>query len=350
MIGLRPEDMVRSWRFWLGIAVSAFFLYIALRGQKLDEVLVALRNADYWWLVPGIAVYFLAVVARTWRWHYMLRPMKSIPVPRLFPMVVIGYMGNNIYPARAGEILRSYVLRRSDGVPMSGSLATVLIERLFDGLTMLVFVFLTLPFFNVSDTMRRFVILFTILFLIGLVLFLYLASAPHRAMWLYTLVVERFVPNRFRGAVSDSLDRFMGGLSSLRSGRDVAIIFGTSIVIWLLETLKYWFVMHAFPFSVSFFVLMLMNGIVNLFTTIPAAPGYVGTFDAPGIEILKNAGVDPEVATAYTLVLHAALWLPITLLGIFFMWRAHLSWQGVQEELAQESESPLAAQSTSSGG
>jgi uncharacterized protein (TIRG00374 family) len=113
---------LKSWRFWLGIAVSAIFLYIALRGQKLDQVLIALKDAQYWWLIPGIGVYFLAVVARTWRWHYMLRPMKSIPVPRLFPMVVIGYMGNNIYPARAGEVLRSYVLRRSDGIPMSASL------------------------------------------------------------------------------------------------------------------------------------------------------------------------------------------------------------------------------------
>jgi len=93
------------------------------------------------------------------------------------------------------------------------------------------------------------------------------------------------------------------------------------VLIWLLETGKYWFVMHAFDFSVSFFALMLMNGIVNLATTIPSAPGYIGTFDAPGIAVLSAYGVDQATAAGYTLTLHVALWLPITLLGAYFLAR-----------------------------
>ena len=104
------------------------------------------------------------------------------------------------------------------------------------------------------------------------------------------------------------------------------MIFFTSVLIWLLETVKYWFVMHAFDLQVSFFTLMLMNGIVNLSTTLPAAPGYIGTFDTPGIAVLVAFGVGRELATAYTLVLHAALWLPITLLGFFYMIREGLRW------------------------
>jgi len=98
--------------------------------------------------------------------------------------------------------------------------------------------------------------------------------------------------------------------------------------------------MHAFDFEVSFFVLMLMNGVVNLFTTIPSAPGYVGTFDQPGIEILKAFGVNANIAGAYTLVLHAALWLPITLLGAFYMWRESLSWRDLGEAAKMRQEEP----------
>ena len=119
------------------------------------------------------------------------------------------------------------------------------------------------------------------------------------------------------------------------------MIFFTSVLIWLLETVKYWFVMHAFDFQVSFFALMLMNGVVNLATTLPSAPGYVGTFDEPGIEILKLYGVNGNIAAAYTLVLHAALWLPITLLGFYYMLREGMSWSelsramgGTEEEIA----------------
>jgi uncharacterized protein (TIRG00374 family) len=118
----------------------------------------------------------------------------------------------------------------------------------------------------------------------------------------------------------------MYGLESLRNFRNVLMIFVSSIVVWLIETVKYWFVMHAFNFEVSFFALMLMNGIVNLATTLPSAPGYIGTFDGPGIAVLTLYGIQETIATAYTLVLHAALWLPVTLLGAFYMLREGLGW------------------------
>jgi hypothetical protein len=94
--------------------------------------------------------------------------------------------------------------------------------------------------------------------------------------------------------------------------------------------------MQAFRFEVGFFALMLMNGVVNLATTIPSAPGYVGTFDAPGIAVLEAYGVSQSVATGYTLVLHAALWFPITILGAYYMARESLSWGQVQAEMEKE--------------
>ncbi|RME49525.1 MAG: UPF0104 family protein [Chloroflexi bacterium] len=336
--------MRKRWRFWLGVLISAALVALILRKQNLPEVWHALRNAQYFWLLPGIAVYFLGVWARTWRWHYMLRPLKVISLQRLFPLVCIGYMGNNIYPARAGELLRSYVLKKRTGVAISASLATVVVERLFDGLTMLLFVFVTLPIAGLGSRYNTFVILFSLLFVGALIVFLLLAVRPERAQAIYGWLIERLLPDRLQERVREPLDLFLEGLHSLRSGRDVFMIFVTSVVVWLFETGKYWFVMHAFPFHVDFYVLMLMNGVVNLFTTLPAAPGYIGTFDAPGIEILENFGVAGNVATAYTAVLHVALWLPITALGAFYMWREHLSWEQVRVDVETEpsvEEAPL---------
>jgi hypothetical protein len=133
--------------------------------------------------------------------------------------------------------------------------------------------------------------------------------------------------------VSAVLGRFLDGLASLRSPANVLMVFLTSALIWLLETGKYWLVMQAFPFRVSFFALMLMNGIVNLATTIPSAPGYIGTFDAPGIAVLRAFGVDRAAAAGYTLVLHVALWLPITLLGAYYLAREGIRWS---DQLRQE--------------
>ncbi len=318
---------MKRWQLWLGILVSAVFLWMALGGLKLDRVWDDIRAANYIWLIPSVAVYFMGVWVRTWRWDYMLRPLKHVPIRKLFPVVVIGYMGNNIYPFRAGEVLRSYVLREREAIPISASLATVIVERVFDGLVMLMFVFLALPFAPIpSDSIQSTVVVASVAFFGAMIVFFGLAAVPERALKLLGWINGRFVPHRFREPLMGFAERFMVGLASLRSFRNVLMIFLSSIIIWLFETAKYWFVMQAFDFEVSFFALMLMNGIVNLATTLPSAPGYIGTFDAPGIAVLTLYGVAEPIAAAYTLVLHAALWLPITLLGAYYMIREGLGW------------------------
>src|SRR5689334_14306102 len=198
---------LRSWKFWVGFAVSVVFLTLALRGLDLEGFWTTVRHANYWWLIPGVAVYFGAVWARTWRWHYMLRHVKRIPLTRLFPVVVIGYMGNNVYPARAGEVLRSYVLKRKEGVPVGVSLATVV----------LLFVFATLPFAPLPPGYDLFVTVFSVLFLVALVVFLALAVRPERMGRVYAWGVERVVPQRLRPRVHGLFDKFIQGLQSLRS-------------------------------------------------------------------------------------------------------------------------------------
>lgn len=318
--------MLKRWQLWLGLVISAVCLYVVLRGMELAQVWLALKTARYWWIIPGVAVYFFGVWARTWRWHYLLRPMLPVPLTRLFPVVCIGYMGNNVYPARAGEVIRAYVLKKKEGVSISASLATIVVERIFDGVVMLLFVFFSLPFVPMQPWLRQAVFFASLLFFGALAVFFVMAISPRRSQVVYDWLIERVLPERFREPARGLLARFVEGLHSLRSGKDVLMIFVTSLVIWLAETVKYWFVMHAFDFSVPFYVLMLMNGVVNLATTIPSSPGYVGTFDAPGIAVLAAYGVNPEEATAYTLILHAALWLPITVLGAYYMWRESVSW------------------------
>lgn len=309
-------------------------MYLALRGLGIGEVWEPLKEARYGWILPGVAVYFIGVWVRSWRWHYLLRPVKAVSTPKMFPVVAIGYMGNNIYPARAGEVLRAVVLKRREGIPISASLATIIVERVFDGVVMLAFVFLNLPELAQLTSSSGFVgniqtlaLWGTAAFTGALVIFLLAAMFPGPAERILRWLVLHLLPERYHKRVLGVVLRFLQGLESLRSPQEALMVFVTSIVIWLLETGKYWFVMQAFPFEVSFFALMLMNGIVNLATTIPSAPGYVGTFDAPGIAVLVAYGVMRGTAAGYTLVLHIALWLPITALGAFYMVKEGVRWQ-----------------------
>lgn len=321
--------ILRRWAVVLvGIGVSAIFLYIGLRGLHLGDVWADMRQAQITWVVPGVLVYFLGVWGRTWRWYYQLRPIKPIPLRRLFPVVVIGYMGNNVYPFRAGEVIRAYVLKRNEAVSIPSSLATIVVERVFDGLVMLIFVFVALPFADFQEPWLRDVVFFsTILFWGAFVVFLLMALQPERTQRWYTVIFRRVLPAKTGRLVLGLADHFMDGLANLRHPRDLFMTLVASIFIWLMETTKYWFVMHAFDFEVSFFVLMVMTAVVNLATTLPSSPGYVGTFDTPGIKTLTAYGVPEAVAASYTLVLHAALWLPITLLGFYYLYRQGLSWR-----------------------
>ena len=248
-------------------------------------------------------------------------------------------MGNNVYPARAGEVLRAAVLKRREGVSISASLATIIVERIFDGVVMLAFIFLNLrELAGLTGgaglagglSIQQIAFWGTLAFGAALLLFLLGAMFPQASM----RVLEwgaGLAPQRFRDRLLDIGRRFLDGLASLRSPLDALMVFLTSLVIWLLETGKYWFVMQAFDFEVSFFALMLMNGVVNLATTIPSAPGYIGTFDAPGIAVLVAYGVRQSIATSYTFILHVALWLPITLLGAYYLAREGIRWGQVPD-------------------
>ncbi len=324
---------MKKWQLWLGVFISILFIWLALRGLQLDDFWNAVQEANYWWLIPGIAVYFVGVWIRAWRWHYLLKPLKEIPTATMFPITTIGYMGNNIYPARAGEVLRSVILRRREGVPVSASLATIIVERIFDGVVMLAFVFVNLPELAKLTSASGFVgniqqaaVFGTGFFMGALIAFLIAAMFPQATMKVALWLLTHFTPQRFHQRLLNISMKFLDGLASLRSPWNVLMVFFTSVMIWLLETGKYWFVMHAFDFTVSFFALMLMNGIVNLATTIPSAPGYIGTFDAPGIAVLTAYGVDQAVAAGYTLTLHVALWLPVTLLGAYFLAKEGIKW------------------------
>jgi glycosyltransferase 2 family protein len=324
---------MKRWQLWLGVAISLLLLYLTVRGLQFARLWSALLSANYYWLIPGVLVYFLALWARAWRWHYLLQPVKPLPTRLLFRVTAIGYFGNNVFPARLGEVLRAFVLYEDENVPVSASLATIIVERIFDGVVMLSFVFVNLSELatltgssGFLGSIRTLALIGTGVFLGALAVFLVAAMFPLRTELLLASIVNRLLPARFRGKVLGIASRFLGGLAALRSPRTVLMVFLTSVVIWLLETGKYWFVMHAFPFEVSFYTLMLMNGIVNLATTLPSAPGYVGTFDAPGIAVLSAYGVDPNLAAAYTFVLHLALWLPVTLLGGFLMLQELWKW------------------------
>ena len=317
---------MKRWRLWLGLLISALFLGIALQGIAWEQFAESIRRARKGWLVLAFFTYFVTVGLRTWRWAALLRPLRTVSGTSLFSVMAIGYLGNNIYPFRMGELVRAYLLRRREGIAISASLATILVERIFDGIAVLAFVFLALPLAPLAQRgLQWLVIAASVAFFGALFIFLWVASRPELTLRLLAFG-SGLLPQARRARVLDLGRRFLDGLASLRTGRALLKLYLASLVIWLFETVKFWLVMKAFPFSLNWFALMLTNGVTALLTVIPSAPGFIGTFDLPGIAMLVLYGVPETLAGAYILTLHVVLWLPSVVVGFIFMIREGLRW------------------------
>jgi glycosyltransferase 2 family protein len=337
----------KHWLFWLGLVISAVFLYLAFREIDYSELWVTLAKTRWWWLLPGLGIYFTGVLARTWRWQYLLKPLKTVSIHNLFPIINIGYMGNNVFPLRMGEVLRSVVLKRRENVSISGSLATIVVERIFDAVVVVGFVLLNLgqiaglPGAGSLAQLGSLAGWAVVIFLVGLAVFILIAMFPKPAMGFIHSIIDRILPERWRKPLINIADRFLEGLMSLRAPKDALMIFFTSILIWTLETGLYWCVDQALGLGLNFGHLMLLNGVVNLVLLVPAAPGGLGTFDAAGRAVLEAFAVPAEPALGYTLVLRIALWVPITVVGAIYFIREGLKWTtDIQAMQAQAQEEP----------
>ena len=322
----------KSWLIWLGLAISAIFLYLAFREIDYLKLWETLKEIRLFWLAPGLIIYFIGVFVRTWRWQYLLKPLGKVSIKTLFPIINIGYMGNNVFPLRMGEVLRAVVIKRREDASISGTLATIVVERIFDAVVIVGFVLLnlgqlvSLPGQVTFAQLGNLATWAVVIFLFGLTIFILIAMFPKPAMNLSHAIIAKLLPEHWEESAINIADRFLEGLMSLRSPTDALMILLTSILVWLLETGLYWSVDQALGLGLNFGQLMLLNGVVNLVLLIPAAPGGLGTFDAAGRAMLEAYGIASEPALGYTLLLRIALWVPITLLGTIYFVREGLKW------------------------
>lgn len=329
-MGLFSKDKLK---FWLGLVVSLIFLYLAFQGQDFGKIGKALGEANYWWLLPALGAYFAGVWVRAVRWHFLLGPIKKVSINRLFPVVVIGYMANDVLPVRMGEVVRAYVLGKRENVSKTGTLATIVVERIMDGITMLLFLSGAALFVTINKDIEGIEKLASIVFLVFIVIFFVVASNRNTLLKLEAFGLK-LLPSKIRPRVAGLADKFIDGLQVLRQWRDLLAVFGLSIAAWLCEAAMYWMVALAFSgLNLSWQAIIMTLAVANLFTLVPSTPGYVGPFDFAANKVLVSVFLAPaELAASYVILLHAALYFPITLWGLFYWVREHFSFKEAEHE------------------
>jgi uncharacterized protein (TIRG00374 family) len=327
---------MRSWRVLVGLAISLFFLVVAFRGQDFGDILDAIRQANLWWLIPALALYFAGVWVRALRWSILLKPLAPVRPAQLFPIVVVGYMANNVLPLRTGEIVRSYVLGKQFDVRKTSALATIAVERLFDGLVMLGFMISAIAFVSFTSQLEHLTIVAAILF-IGILIGLFLLTLGGSVIDRLLQLVLGPLPQGIADRVERLAQSFLSGLGVFRRRRDLLGVAGTSLLAWLLEASMYLLIAIGFGADVrekmGIAETLLTTGVANMATLIPSSPGYIGQFEYGVKLVLADAlGVAESQALAYAILVHAALYFPVTLLGAVEWFRRHLSMRAIQGE------------------
>ncbi|GBD21519.1 hypothetical protein HRbin28_01968 [bacterium HR28] len=322
-------------RVVIGVLISIVFLYLALRGQDFAALFAALRAANYWWLIPAILVYFLATAIRAIRWSVLLRPVCRASWRDLFPIVAIGYMANNILPFRTGEVVRAYALSQRFRTSKTATLATIVIERLLDGLTMLAFILVASVAVALNSALRHVALVAAGIFLPTLALAL-VAARSGRTVELVERTTK-LIPLRFRPRVDRMFRSGFDGIGALRHGPTLRTAAVLSIVAWLAEAAMYGLIARGFGLDLSAALVLLATAVANLATLIPSSPGYVGPFEAGILLALSGlAGLPRAAVFSYAIVLHGALYLPITLVGLAFWWQHQLSWSVIRRTRVEE--------------
>lgn len=314
----------RTWAALAGILISAVFLWFAFRNLNPAAVGAEIQTLEIGWIALAAVVYFGAVSLISLRWQFLLRAVHLIHLRALIPLVAIGYTGNNIFPFRSGEVLRILLLQRRHAVPLARAATTVVVERAFDGIVMLSFILAALLLVDVrAPEVQRVALAAAPVFIGAAAVFFVLAARPTDFQRLVRLVSRR-LPGPLAARAQHIGDDIGRGLEGLRSPLHLLGAVVSSYASWMVEALVYWLVSFAFGLELSYPVMLLVVGVVNLAGLIPASPGQIGVFEFFVSLVLIAVGVAEPQAHAYALVVHLVIWLPVTLLGFFFLARMGL--------------------------
>ena len=325
--------------FGLTIGLLAFFL----RGVNLRDVWDKTREADAWLLVLAVGVTLMTYVLRAFRWQYLLAPIGPTRFATAFQTTVIGFAASFLLPARAGEVLRPYLLARREGLPPTACFATIILERLLDLVTVLLlfglFVMLVDPASLSGDPalyarVKAGGLLAAAASIAGCVVLYFLAGHPEQ-LGTWALRVERVLPARLARVVAGVVQSFAQGLALMRRPAHLVGSLALSFPLWLSIALGIWVTSRAFHMTFGYLGSFLVMTLLVVGVAVPT-PGQVGGFHtAYKIAVTTFFGVSETNAVGAAIVLHAVSFVPVTLLGLAFMAREGLS-LGRMRDLAED--------------
>ena len=320
-------------QLWIGIAISLGFLGLFFYNTKFSENMNELRLANVPIMALAKVVNFGGVWYRALRWQYLLKPLTNTSTKSLFPLVTIGLMINDIMPGRLGIIARAYIIGKKKNISKMASGATIIVENIFDGLALLLLLLIALLLIPTPEVVKTIAWIAAIIFGGAFVVIIAIASSEKQAeratRWL-----TRLAPLKWKPRVTKWINLFISGLGVLRTPSKLILMFLISLMVWLCESSVFYLISVALNLDLPFHAIVLVTTVASLsWPLVLIAPGGIGTFDTACkftlTEALKSSS---SIATAYTLVIHAILFLPVIIFGFIFLRRENVSLSEITKE------------------
>ena len=327
---------MRVVRTAIAAASTAAFVYLAVKGVRVDSLRESLRGVDYLPLGLGAAVSVGCLWLRAWRWRLILRPVKAVGIYELFAITSIGFMANNVLPLRLGEVAKAAALTKRSRIGLSSALASVGVERLFDGIA----IGLMSPVLLLVPGGSAWVARGALGLALGLAAAFAVALAGLAILLAYgrRSLEWRPIKRRLGGGLAQKLARlvsgFLHGLSVLRDAATVGRIVLASVVLWLAHAAIYHLVLVSLGIELPVTAPVTALIFTVVAAILPSAPGALGTFEYFCILALAAFAVPKDQALAYAVVLHASMWVPVTVLGLVYAWLMGSGLGGVRVDAA----------------
>jgi len=338
----------------IGLAIAAVALYYTLRNVSVDALLDSFKDIDFIYILPALGFTMISYVTRAYRWQVLLQPFKQISVKEIYAPLMIGFMGN-ILPARAGEFLRAYLVGKKHGITFAGSFSTIIVERLFDLVILLilfvwVFVFHTdlfdpqLTFSGLSvQTMVSGFGKFSAIVVMGLLCFMFLLAYKEKLVkgWVGWLVKP--IPEKWREKILFMLEEFALGCKIIKDSGALAKIVFFSVLTWVALVSAYYPLYFAYDLQdKSLESLLLLAVMICVLITILPTPGFLGSFNAGVLIALHDIRGEAEIAAvSFGMVAWAVGFIVLIGGGLFFIFKDHMSVQSLikaEEEAEAELE------------
>lgn len=306
--------------FWIGIILSLFLLVLFFRGTSVDKIWESILQANYFLVIPAILSYFIAVWWRAVRWRFLLSPLGNFASHRLLSPIAASFAINNLMPGRIGLfVVSGFLVGEREKISKIAGSATALMAQIFDSLVLLLIVIaisFTSPLSGWALQMSRVAIVFYSLLIFP---FFFAAFNPG-LMYRLGHFLSRPLPPLWQERARRWLDLALSGVAAVRSLPNFTIILITSLLIWTFEAGVFVLLALSFNINLPLHSLFIVTAIAYFSLLIPSLPGGVGPFEYFGKQTLIGLGVNQSLSVAFMSIVHLTLLLPVTLVGLVFLW------------------------------